>query len=779
MTSRVQIRVVSIIALVLMLTASTSVMADSESVEEHLTVFDKNSALQVVIPDNAHRLIANVAEDFARILSESSGHAVGVSDEGNHSGDHAIYIGNTSRGNLLLASIGNTLPRRDSFIVSSVDGRLVVLGTDHYATAFGVYSILGDYLGARWFRPGTVGEYVPTTDTLTIPEMTSIFSPSFFSRQLSGLHADSREEVRMWRLRNRLRSHFPSSHNLAWPVTAENYENHPEWFLQFASIEDLPTDPKAVQKTWQPPLSDPAFIALVAERAIEFFDENPNRIAYSVGINDNIAFPKSVYDRETHDRWFRRRPDISNEVFAFTNQVAEKVAEKHPDKYIIQLAYYWAENVPDFPVHPNVVPFLTADRSQYYDRDFAREDKALMQAWGQNGPDFFAVYDYYYGNPYVIPRIHLTYIAESIPAAYDAGARVFYAELYPNWDIDAVKAWLAAQLLWNVGKDPHRLLNEFFDKHDDADANDVEKYFAEWERVWISQSGEARWLKYYNDPVAQGFMVDRDSRRSSSFNSDAAYWKYQAIAQAWSDLSRENPQASLGLDLQQTLEKFTSLQAFSEAPAVLKSALLTLYWKLALVQPKPPELDTLRDKAIAEKNRLVAKVLHTADLRGQGVEFLGGEFSEATWKLNAIPTENARLEIVNGRLEVSAQLRCQAAIVFSLPRQRHDLLVTGVSANGELAHSANVRLLTKVFDATGAEIFRTPADRLFALSAEPDASELNHVPLKTDTLTTFAEIPKNATHAAMVIHFQGFERDDAIALFDPFAVAYPQANPAD
>jgi hypothetical protein len=79
--------------------------------------------------------------------------------------------------------------------------------------------------------------------------------------------------------------------------------------------------------------------------------------------------------------WFRGRPDFSNLVFGFTNRVAEDLARTHPDKYVGALAYYWCENAPDFPLEPNVIPFLTADRSQGYDEAFRAEEAALQRRW--------------------------------------------------------------------------------------------------------------------------------------------------------------------------------------------------------------------------------------------------------------------------------------------------------------------------------------------------------------------------------------------------------------
>ncbi|HEY0966871.1 MAG TPA: DUF4838 domain-containing protein [Opitutaceae bacterium] len=249
--------------------------------------------------------------------------------------------------------------------------------------------------------------------------------------------------------------------------------------------------------------------------------------------------------------WFRSRPNYSNLVFTFMNRVAERVAPLHPDKYLGALAYYWSESAPDFPVHPNVMPFLTADRSQGYDAAFRAEEAALQARWsralgavpaglevggskledqfrqarrtapdqsvdegsGKRTPNLqpstsnlrgavqprLGLYDYLYGYGFLIPRIHVSLIAPYLREARRLGFTDYYAEMVPNWGLDGPQPWLVAQLLQDPEADSGTLLDEYYTRYFREAAGPMRRFFEECERLWLEQPGSVYWLKHYRN----------------------------------------------------------------------------------------------------------------------------------------------------------------------------------------------------------------------------------------------------------------------------------------
>ena len=251
----------------------------------------------------------------------------------------------------------------------------------------------------------------------------------------------------------------------------------------------------------KPDLSNIKLIRQVVRAAENHFEENPSEPSFSLGLNDNIQFGDTPITSGLVDtkQFFRGRPNYSDYVFNFMNEAARELANTYPDKYFGCLAYFWWENTPTFPVETMVLPYQTADRSQWYDPAFKTEDMALMQRWVNAGPEIVGIYDYYYGWPYVIPRIFFTIESDSLKFAYKSGVRAFYAEAYPFWGLDGPKLWLASQLLWNINQSPKGLLDEFYNNYFQEAAIPMQRFFEICEVQWMKQPGRARWLKYFKD----------------------------------------------------------------------------------------------------------------------------------------------------------------------------------------------------------------------------------------------------------------------------------------
>ncbi len=376
-------------------------------------------------------------------------------------------------------------------------GSAVYIHGEGIGVLHAVYGFLQDDLGFRWYLPGPLGEVVPEVSVAGLEDFETRREVAFQSRQFSGLRD---RQSREWVVRNhfdRTRSHR-FHHNVRRIFTPDLFDDHPEVFPLWDGERYRPpeNDPN-----WQPCFGNPKTAEIAAEAAREYFDSNPWAISFSVGMNDGnrICECDLCQGLVDHGRTFRDRPDYSDLVFTFTNRVAELLEETHPDKYIGCLAYHWAENTPSFPVHPRVIPYLTADRAQWIDPRFRAEDEDLMERWMSAGPEIAGIYDYYYGGSYVIPRVFNSVMADSIRHAYDTGIQGFYAELYPRWSIDGPKAWLAARLLREPEADVDALLEDYYETFFGPAAEPMRAYFEFAEERWASQEGRPFWLRYYFD----------------------------------------------------------------------------------------------------------------------------------------------------------------------------------------------------------------------------------------------------------------------------------------
>lgn len=460
-------------------------------------VFSGTAGCPIVVPRDAIEAEHRAASLLRTTLAKASGLEEGefpVVIEGGRHPRRGIFIGATNR--------STARPHRqppapfDTAVACTViNGDVLLRSERREACETAASWFLERFLGAHWFMPGPLGEVVPARRELIVPSGTTTLRPGFISRDLS---AGEGEDVAAWYRRNRLEARFHHGHNLDQIFRPEDLRREPE----MAPIRyGRRYFPPAGDFNWQPDLAAPAAIAHAAAAANRAFAADSRRISFSLSENDSARFDASARTLEivSPPRFFRTRPDYSDALFGFTNAVAERVARVHPNRWLPAYAYYWAENTPRFPVAKNIVPYLTADRAQWFDPAFAAEDKQLIARWCRSGAEIVAVYDYFYGAPFLVPRPILYAVKESIPYEYQAGVRAFYAESSPNWAIDGPKAWLTAQLLWDPTRNPEALLEVYYREFWAEAAGPMREFDALCERAWLEQPRPGYWIKYYQD----------------------------------------------------------------------------------------------------------------------------------------------------------------------------------------------------------------------------------------------------------------------------------------
>ncbi len=382
------------------------------------------------------------------------------------------------------ASGGSPLQEEAAYSVSTTG--VQIRSAPAAAIEAAVAWFLEESVDARWFVPGPLGEEVSKRAALRLPFGEHSRVPSFASRNL-GLSGSAAE--REWYGRNRLRSELRHYHAMNELFPSEAVQATLEFAPLVNGRRELPV---VGSGNWQPNIAAPG----AAEHTAKVLAQR-HEASSAIGMNDSIRYDQSAatLQRVGGPRWFRDKPDYSDLVFGFVNDVAGRL----PGRLLGAYAYDWTEDVPRFPVEPNVVPWLTADRSQWFDPAFAAEDKDLIKRWVAAGPEAVALHDYYYGVPFFVPRPTLYAVAQSIPFAHRSGVRGFYAETYSNWGLDGPKAWLAAQLLWDAERDPAELLDIYYREFWQAAAGPMRRFFELCDRQWLEQPLPSYWIKYYKD----------------------------------------------------------------------------------------------------------------------------------------------------------------------------------------------------------------------------------------------------------------------------------------
>ena len=346
------------------------------------------------------------AEEMARVLGEMSGRSWSVEIE-RPDNPPGLYVGGTRASARRLPAMRTAsdpiAPRPgeagpDAFRVLSTGGSLYLVGATPEASYFAVAWFLESEAGVRWFAPGREGESIPRPVAWAVRDLDVLREPAYFSRELSGFDGP---EGDAWKRHNGLRSHLEFSHALNRVFPRELFEEHPAWFPVLGRKRHKPAS--SADGDWQPNLALPQVSDHAALAALEAFSREPERLSYSLGMNDTVRFDQGAQTQGLVRplRFFRGMPDYSPLLFGFMNRAAAKVSLQAPDRYLGCLAYFWCENAPPFKVEANVVPYVTTDRTQYYDPAFQAGDLALMARWRESGVRAFGLWEYAFGQGFV------------------------------------------------------------------------------------------------------------------------------------------------------------------------------------------------------------------------------------------------------------------------------------------------------------------------------------------------------------------------------------------
>lgn len=465
-----------------------------------LRVFrDKQVFMPVFAAKSAAPEERAAAEELGRVLGKMSGLVWPVHLTAQAKG-RGFYVGLSPVGtgklktvtDLFSPKVGEIGP--DGFRIITRDGSVFIEAATPAGTGFAVSWLLQREGGVRWYAPGKNGEKIPRRTEWTLPELYEVREPAYVSREISGLQTAEEQE---WARRNGLGGRLQYSHALDRVFPADLFEQHLDWAPQFGAKRYRPVS--VDDKNWQPNLALPEVAEHAAQQAKAAFARDPALKSFSLGICDTMRFDQSAATRALVEplKYFRGMPDYSPLVFSFMNRAAESLVRTNPEGSLGCLAYFWCENPPSFSVQRNVVPYVTTDRTQYYDREYHAADLALMARWGKSGVKAFGLWEYAYGRGFLVPRMPLTSLAESVSEGWRRGARGYMGEVGPQWGYDAFKTWMLAQLLWEPDRPLEDLAKDFYSGYYAAAAEPMRRFFERCEQRWMMQVGSPYWLKYY------------------------------------------------------------------------------------------------------------------------------------------------------------------------------------------------------------------------------------------------------------------------------------------
>jgi len=434
----------------------------------------------------------------------------------------------------------------DGVLVSADPAAMVVAGPTSRGTRHALYEVAERFVGVRWLLPGDLGTDIPATRSIVVPGGTWTDEPAFRHRVMYPLgYGEWNENTLLPRfgVRQRLRNVISYGHNLNAlfsPTVFGDPVNRPESYRpEFYPIRNgVTVIPTAAQKTgWQPRFTAPGIAEAAAARIIEAFEADPKRRSYSLGVNDGGGFS----DDETDTSVFGSTGIYSHSevYYRFVRDVAEIVGARFPEHTLGLLAYNCVVDPPSFALPDNVVPFVTRDRYRWATPQGAQSDREMLTRW-RAVCRHVGLYDYSYGHPYVIPRLHSRATAQAYRWATEQGFTEFFAESNPLWG-NGSKEWVQAKLLWNPTLDPDRLAAEWAHRAAGGRAAPhILGYERIWDEIWTKRVPQTEWFRaglgnmyfWFFDSSYLDVVTDADIAAARA-QLDQALAKTTTAAQRW------------------------------------------------------------------------------------------------------------------------------------------------------------------------------------------------------------------------------------------------------
>jgi hypothetical protein len=358
----------------------------------------------------------------------------------------------------------------EEYVIQQSGDALLIAGGAPRGTLYGVIGLLGDHFGCRWYTRDV--SKIPRAKTLLVDGLPDRQAPIFAYREPWYREVHDID----FAVRNRLNASmvpipvekggrfviYPFVHTFNELVPPEEYfDEHPEYF----SLVD--GERQREGNRVQLCLTNPEVLRIATDTVLRWIAEHPEANVFSIDQNDGYGYcecPECAALDEAEE-------SHSGSLLHFVNQIADVVAEKHPDVRLQTLAYVYSE-VPPKTIRPR--PNVTIRMCHYeycqahaigqcHDHDVFVE---RLEGWSKI-TDSITIWDYYTNfRHYLIPYPNFESVIHNPRFYAEHNCIGLFAQgnnvrEHGGGEFSALRTWVFAQLMWNPYQDGNLLIDEF------------------------------------------------------------------------------------------------------------------------------------------------------------------------------------------------------------------------------------------------------------------------------------------------------------------------------
>ena len=449
---------------------------------------------RIVIAEHPSPSVFHAAEELKRFLGEISGADFPIVFDGEKQTECEIIIGKNAHFDALSCGVDIDGLGDEGVWLKTVGKTLVLAGSDVRGALYAVYQLLDEHLGCRWFT--AEDSFIPKREVLTLPEPDDRFVPplefrdpymqayndgAFYSRNRCNA-----ESGRLGPAEGGKVTYARFVHTMQELVPPEEYfDSHPEYFA--LRIDE---NGNGVRQNGyaQPCLTNPEVLAIAKKNVRRILASRPDADIISVSQNDNFTYCQCERCRAVDEE----EGSHAGTLLRFVNAIAEDIEEDYPHVAVDTLAYQYTRKPPRItkPRHNVIVRLCSIECC------FGHPLESCSLSGTEGGQGSFTadlegwsaisnrlhIWDYTANFAHAIqPFPDFKVLAPNIRYFIRHGVTGIFEEgensVPEHGELNPLRQYVLAKLLWNPELDPERLVNEFLTGYFGMAAPAVREWF--------------------------------------------------------------------------------------------------------------------------------------------------------------------------------------------------------------------------------------------------------------------------------------------------------------